>query len=73
MVRPRTGDFVYSEGEIGIMLADIHVFKKCGVRGIVIGALTPDGRVDVECMKRFAIARAYEPRHTSNLLPHVGL
>jgi len=52
MVRPRTGDFVYSEEEIGIMLADIHVFKKCGVRGIVTGALTPDGRVDVECMKR---------------------
>jgi copper homeostasis protein len=63
MVRPRMGDFVYSEEEIGIMLEDIHVFKKCGVRGIVTGALTPDGRVDVECMKRFAIARVYEPPH----------
>lgn len=58
MVRPRTGDFVYSEEEISVMLEDIHVFKKCGVRGIVTGALTTDGRVDVECMKRFATAPA---------------
>lgn len=57
MVRPRTGDFVYSEEEISVMLGDIHVFKNCGVRGIVTGALTADGRVDVECMKRFATAR----------------
>ena len=57
MVRPRTGDFVYSEEEISVMLGDIHVFKNCGVRGIVTGALTADGRVDVECMKRFVTAR----------------
>jgi copper homeostasis protein len=66
MVCPRTGDFVYSEEEISVMLGDIHVFKNCDVRGIVTRALTADGRVDVECMKRFATARACEPRHTSN-------
>ncbi|KAF8640472.1 hypothetical protein AX17_000135 [Amanita inopinata Kibby_2008] len=52
MVRPRTGDFVYSEDEILVMLEDIRVFKELGVRGVVVGALTAEGRVDVECMKR---------------------
>ena len=53
MVRPRTGDFVYSVGEVATMLEDIRIFKTYGVRGIVVGALTPDGRIDQECMKRF--------------------
>ncbi|KAK2461447.1 hypothetical protein APHAL10511_005910 [Amanita phalloides] len=52
MIRPRMGDFVYSEEEITVMLEDIRVFKQYGVRGIVAGALTAEGRIDVECMKR---------------------
>ncbi|PFH52269.1 hypothetical protein AMATHDRAFT_74329 [Amanita thiersii Skay4041] len=52
MVRPRMGDFIYTEDEIKVMLEDIRIFKKCDIRGIVIGALTSEGRVDVECMKR---------------------
>ncbi|KIL71555.1 hypothetical protein M378DRAFT_114782 [Amanita muscaria Koide BX008] len=52
MIRPRTGDFVYSEEEIAVMLEDIRIFKKFGVRGVVIGALTPEGRVDLESTKK---------------------
>jgi copper homeostasis protein len=53
MIRPRTGDFLYSEDEIEVMLQDIRVFKQHGVRGVVLGALKPDGRVDVDVTKRY--------------------
>lgn len=46
MVRPRTGDFVYSEGELNVMRQDISVFKEYGVQGVVFGALTVAGDVD---------------------------
>lgn len=52
MIRPRTGDFLYSEEELDVMLRDIRIFKKHGVRGIVVGILTNEGRVDTERMKR---------------------
>ncbi|KAF8625201.1 hypothetical protein AX15_005506 [Amanita polypyramis BW_CC] len=52
MVRPRVGDFVYSEDEVAVMLEDIRIFKEAGVRGVVAGALTTDGRIDFECMKK---------------------
>jgi copper homeostasis protein len=46
MVRPRTGDFLYSTEELEVMLEDIAIFKQCDVRGFVIGVLTAEGRVD---------------------------
>ena len=53
MVRPRTGDFVYTEDEVNVMLGDIEAFKEAGVQGVVFGVLTIDGRVDRERTKRF--------------------
>lgn len=52
MIRPRAGDFLYSADEMDVMLRDIRIFKKYGVRGIVVGILTKDGRVDTERMKQ---------------------
>ncbi|KAJ2918390.1 hypothetical protein MD484_g1993, partial [Candolleomyces efflorescens] len=52
MIRPRVGDFRYSHHEIDVMLGDIASFKELGVRGFVVGALSEDGRVDIETMKR---------------------
>ncbi|KAJ7161250.1 copper homeostasis CutC domain-containing protein [Mycena crocata] len=52
MIRPRTGDFLYSHGEVEVMLEDIRVFKRLGVAGVVLGALKADGRVNVEVTKR---------------------
>jgi len=52
MIRPRTGDFLYTPEEMDVMLEDVRMFKRYGVRGIVCGILTADGRVDVESMKR---------------------
>ena len=47
LIRPRGGDFIYSEEEFEIMLADIDYCKEIGVDGIVSGVLTKEGAVDV--------------------------
>jgi copper homeostasis protein len=52
MVRPRIGDFCYTEDEIQVMLHDIELFKKHKVHGIVIGALTPEGSVDLITLEK---------------------
>ncbi len=46
LVRPRVGDFVYTDDEFEIMKRDIAVAKELGVDGVVIGILTRDGEVD---------------------------
>jgi len=58
LIRPRAGDFVYSEAEADIMLRDIAVAKAAGAAGVVIGALTPSGAVDTRlCASLVAAAR----------------
>lgn len=47
MIRPRTGDFVYSDLELDIMLEDIRSFKQEKVLGVVFGVLSADGTVDI--------------------------
>ncbi|MBW8333811.1 MAG: hypothetical protein K0M40_17440 [Prolixibacteraceae bacterium] len=54
MVRPRGGDFVYSEAEIRQMEAEIEFFKQSGVAGVVFGLLTKDGKIDIENTRRLA-------------------
>jgi len=46
MVRPRGGDFLYSEREFASMCEDAAAFAKAGAATIVFGCLTPDGAVD---------------------------
>ena len=46
LIRPRAGDFVYSDDEIEIMSKDIAVAKEFGIDGVVVGALTPEGEID---------------------------
>lgn len=52
IVRPRGGNFVYSEDEIQIMIEDIVILKELGATGIVIGCLQQDGSIDEISMKR---------------------
>ncbi|NWJ50792.1 MAG: copper homeostasis protein CutC [Bacteroidetes bacterium] len=47
IIRPRGGDFIYSELEVDIMLQDITFCKQAGVDGVVLGALTPEGNIDI--------------------------
>lgn len=50
IIRPRGGDFLYSNEEIGEMLHDIRMAKEIGADGLVFGCLLPDGMVDKENM-----------------------
>ena len=52
LIRPRFGDFLYTEDEMELMCEEIKTFKELGANGVVIGALTPDGDLDIEVMKR---------------------
>ncbi|WP_421912665.1 copper homeostasis protein CutC [Mesorhizobium sp.] len=46
MVRPRGGDFLYSETEYRSMLADVVALRDLGVAGVVFGCLNADGTID---------------------------
>lgn len=48
IIRPRGGDFLYSDVEHQTMIQDIEMAKELGVDGIVIGCLTADGKIDME-------------------------
>lgn len=52
IIRPRGGDFLYSELELGIMLEDIAACRKAGADGVVFGCLTSEGDIDIPAMKR---------------------
>jgi copper homeostasis protein len=51
IIRPRGGDFLYSETELREMVYDIQAAKELGADGLVFGCLRPDGSVDMEAMK----------------------
>jgi len=48
IVRPRGGDFLYSEAEFEVMREDVRMAGELGADGVVIGCLLADGRVDSE-------------------------
>ena len=53
IIRPRAGNFIYSEEEIEIMKDDIKLFiTDCNIDGIVIGLLTKDNNIDYENLKK---------------------
>jgi copper homeostasis protein len=52
MIRPRAGDFVWSEAELRVMEADIAAARAAGLAGVVLGASLQDGRLDVVALAR---------------------
>ena len=51
IIRPRGGNFHYSKEEIEIMKEDIKICKSLGIKGVVLGVLTADNKVDFETLK----------------------
>ena len=58
LIRPRAGDFCYSELELQTMEADIEYVKAAGADGVVFGCLRPDGTLDTEANARLLRAAA---------------
>lgn len=54
LIRPREGDFVYSPSEEAVMMADIGLAADLGADGVVIGALTRQGEIDIPLCMRLA-------------------
>ena len=86
LIRPRSGNFTYSEDEIAVMLGDIEACKKLGCAGIVTGALTAKHEVDVvhtEILKKaaenmeFTFHRAFDwcidPKEALGSLKRLGV
>lgn len=60
LIRPREGDFVYSEEEVRIMEEDIRASLPYA-DGIVIGALDAEGNIDIETTRRLVAASEGKP------------
>ena len=58
MIRPRAGDFVWSDAEVAMMEAEIAVVRVAGLAGVVLGASQRDGRLDGPVLKRLVAAAA---------------
>jgi copper homeostasis protein len=74
MIRPRAGDFVFSEEEIDVMLADIEAARNAGLAGVVLGASLPDGRLDRFALETLASAAGGLDRtlhRAFDLVPHI--
>lgn len=58
IIRPRGGDFLYSESDFKSMIYDIDMCKSLGVNGVVFGILKGDGSVDIKrCSRLIEAAR----------------
>lgn len=50
IIRPRGGDFYYTPAEIEVIKEDIKVCKSLGAKGVVLGLLTKDKKIDFEVL-----------------------
>lgn len=69
MIRPRAGDFLYSENEFETMRRDVEIAVEMGADGIMCGILKSDGNLDLKRMedlkrrsagKKFILHRAFD-------------
>ena len=56
MIRPRAGDFIWTEPEIAAQLVEIATIRAAGLAGVVIGASLPDGRLDGATLAQLVVA-----------------
>lgn len=61
LVRPRGGDFCYTESEMQVLLDDVRYCRDIGAAGVVVGFLHHDGSVNTDyCMRALEAARGME-------------
>ena len=58
LIRPRGGDFLYTPQEVEAMTDDIVAAREAGAHGVVIGALTPEGDIDLPACRKMMEAAA---------------
>ena len=86
LIRPREGDFVYSNEEFELIKNDIVKFKEMGCKGIVSGVLSTDQSIDIKRTKElielsrpleFTFHRAFDivknPLHEIENLIEIGV
>ncbi len=56
LIRPRFGDFCYTDYECSIIKEEIKMFRELGAEGVVIGALNADGSLNMTAMEDFMLA-----------------
>lgn len=56
LMRPRAGDFLYTREEIDLLCDQMETLQKAGADGFVVGALTPEGTLDLQAMERLLAA-----------------
>lgn len=56
LMRPRAGDFLYTREEINLLCDQMETLRKGGADGFVVGALTPEGTLDLPAMERLLAA-----------------
>lgn len=61
MIRPKGGNFVYSEDDINVMKEEIRVFSTLGTDGFVFGVLNPDGTVHTKACKELVSLAGKKP------------
>ena len=75
MIRPRAGNFIYSQREVDTMVHDIYFAASAGMSGVVFGASLDDGSLDAEILKALADAVGSMPRtlhRAFDLVPDIG-
>jgi len=70
LIRCRPGDFCYSQAELDEMCLSIRLCHEIGVKGVVIGALTPEGDLDLPALRKMIhVATGSNPMTRANPLP----
>lgn len=72
MIRPREGHFLFDPGEVDAMMRDIDAARAAGLDGVVIGAMTADGGLDLPLIERLvahAAGMAVTLHRVVDLLP----
>lgn len=86
LIRPRSGNFTYTDGEFDVMLRDITFCRELGCKGVVTGVLNTDNTIDEERTQQlieaagdidFIYHRAFDcvpnPEEALNLLKTLGV